>query len=79
MPAGEQPRGPGRAIARRRFLQVLGGLGLAAGISYLAGRRVAPRPGAGGGAAAMWDRRARRAAVALAAAYLLVYLLAIGT
>ncbi|HZD75101.1 MAG TPA: DUF3179 domain-containing protein [Actinomycetota bacterium] len=46
VPADEQPRGSGRAIARRRFLQVLGGLGglgLVGGVSYLAGRRVAPR------------------------------------
>jgi Protein of unknown function (DUF3179) len=48
MPAGEQPRGSGRALARRRFLQVLGGLGLAAGTAYLAGRGVVSRPGAPG-------------------------------
>jgi hypothetical protein len=47
-PAGEQARGPRRAIARRRFLQVLGGLSLAGGVSYLAGRRVAPHPAAPG-------------------------------
>jgi Protein of unknown function (DUF3179) len=47
-PADEQARGSGRTIARRRFLQILGGLGLAAGVSYLAGRRGAPRPGAPG-------------------------------
>lgn len=51
MPAGEQPRGSGRGVARRRFLQVLGGLSLAGGVSYLTGRGVPPRPGAGGGAA----------------------------
>ena len=29
-------RGSGRVVARRRFLQVLGGLGVAGGVSYLA-------------------------------------------
>jgi Protein of unknown function (DUF3179) len=48
VPADEQARGSGRAIARRRFLKVLGGLGLAGGIAYLAGRRGAARPGAPG-------------------------------
>jgi hypothetical protein len=47
-PAGEEPRGSGRVIARRRFLKVLGGLGLAGGLSYLAVRGVAPRGGAPG-------------------------------
>jgi Protein of unknown function (DUF3179) len=43
-PADEQARRSGRAIARRRFLQVLGGLGLTGGVSYLAGRRGVPHP-----------------------------------
>jgi hypothetical protein len=47
-PAGEPPRGSGRAIVRRRFLQALGGLGVAGGAAYLAGRGITSHPGTPG-------------------------------